>query len=250
MYEFRFYSVAPGRMASELALVYDMAISGAPDLPGGPPVHRESLWERYGVPKPIGSWTALSGSRLPAFLYIIKWDSLTQRDERFPRFWADPFWQARRAALTDGMTLVDSIENWLLDPSPAWTAARDDDASQPMGGVHELRIQHILNGAQGDAATVLGEVDLPALKSLGARVLGVFEMIIGPNRPTFVTMLAWPDIDAHHRAWFEMDRHQGVVAQRGREQARYGRRLFGKVDQYLLEPAPWNTPLANFGVPR
>jgi hypothetical protein len=36
MYEFRFYAVAHGHMASELALVYDMAISGALDVLGGP----------------------------------------------------------------------------------------------------------------------------------------------------------------------------------------------------------------------
>ncbi|NGN44591.1 hypothetical protein G6N74_26380 [Mesorhizobium sp. CGMCC 1.15528] len=250
MYEFRFYSVAHGRMASELALVYDMAIAGAPDVPGGPPVHTESLWERYGVPKPIGSWTALSGRRTPAFLYIMKWDSLTQRDERFPRFWTDPFWRARRAELTDGMPLVDSIENWLLDPSPAWATARVDEASQPVGGVHEMRIQHVLNGSQAHAADVLGEVDLPALQVLGARLLGVFEVVIGPERPMFVTMLAWPDLETQHRAWSEMDRDPKIAAQRQKEFARYGRGLIGTLDQYLLEPMPWNTPLANFGVSR
>ncbi len=250
MYEFRFYSVAHGRMASELALVYDMAIAGAPDVPGGPPAHTESLWDRYGVPKPIGSWTALSGRRTPAFLYIMKWDSLTQRDERFPRFWTDPFWRARRAELTDGMPLVDSIENWLLDPSPAWAAAREDDSSQPVGGVHEMRIQHILNGSQAHAVDVLGGVDLLALQAQGARLLGVFEVVIGPERPMFVTMLAWPDLETQHHAWSEMDRDPKIIAQRQKELGRYGRRLFGTLDQYLLEPMPWNTPLANFGVSR
>jgi hypothetical protein len=250
MYEFRFYSVAHGRLASELALVYDMAIAGAPVEPGGAPANKETLWERYGVPKPIGSWTALSGRRTPAFLYILKWDSLAQRDERFPRFWNDPFWRARRAELTDGMPLVDSIENWLLDPCPAWDKAREDEASQPVGGVHEMRIQPVLNGSQVHAADVLAEVDLPRLKSLGARLLGVFEVAIGPNRPTFVILLAWPDIDAQHRAWFAMDRDAGILAQRQAERERYGRRLFGSVDAYLLEPAPWNVPLANFGAAR
>ena len=246
MYEFRFYAVEHGRMASELALVFEMAIAGAPETPGGSPALKESLWERYGVPRPIGSWTAVSGRRLPAFLYIMKWDSLTQRDERFPRFWTDPFWRARRAQLTDGKPLVDSIENWLLDPSPAWAKMRED-ADDFVGGVHEMRIQHILNGAQGHAADVLADVDLPALKALGARVLGVFELVIGPARPTFVTILAWPDLETQHRAWFEMDHSAAILAQRRSETARYGRRLFGDLDQYLLQPMPWNLPRANFG---
>lgn len=250
MYEFRFYSVAHGRLASELALVYDMAIAGAPAAPGGVPAHKETLWDRYGVPKPIGSWTALSGRRTPAFLYIMKWDSMAQRDERFPRFWNDPFWRARRAELTDEMPLVDSIENWLLDPCSAWDRAREENCSEPVGGVHELRIQPVLNGSQADAANVWAEVDLPKLKSLGARLLGVFEVVIGPNRPTFVLLLAWTDIDAHARAWSAMDRDEAILAQRLSEKERYGRRLFGSVDSYLLEPAPWNLPLANFGATR
>jgi hypothetical protein len=250
MYEFRFYSVAHGRMASELALVYDMAMGGAPDVPGGPPVHRESLWERYGVPKPIGSWVALSGRQMPGFLYIMKWDSLMKRDERFPRFWTDPFWQARRAELTDGMPLVDSIENWLLEPSAAWDTHHENDASQPVGGIHELRIQNALNGSQVHAAEVLGTVDLPAWKAAGARVLGVFEVAIGPERPKLVTILAWPDLDTQHRAWLEVERNESIVAQRQSERARYSQPLLGPVDQYLLEPMPWNPPLANFGVVR
>ena len=247
MYEFRFYSVAHGRMASELALVYDMAIGGAPDVPGGPPAHKDSLWERYGVPTPIGSWTALSGRRLPAFLYIMRWDSLTQRDERFPRFWTDPFWRARRAELTDGMPLVDSIENWLLEPSAAWPKVPEEASDSPVGGIHEMRIQHVLNGAQANAAEALAEVDLPTLKALGARVLGIFDLAIGPGRPTMVTLLAWPDLDTQHRAWFEFDRDAEVLAQRKAETARHGRRLFGDVDAYLLQPMSWNMPRANFG---
>jgi hypothetical protein len=110
---------------------------------------------------------ALSGRRLPAFLYIIKWDSLTQRDERFPRFWTDLFWRRRRGELTDGMPLVDSIENWLLKPSSAWDLVREDDTFQPVGGIHEMRIQDCI-GSQKHAAEILGNVDLPALKSAGA----------------------------------------------------------------------------------
>jgi hypothetical protein len=247
MYEFRFYSVAHGRMASELALVHDMAIAGAPDVPGGPPSRGDSLWDRYGVPRPVGSWTALSGRGLPAFLYIMKWDSLTQRDERFPRFWTDPFWRARRAELTDGAPLVDSIENWLLDPSPAWAEAREQSSELPVAGVHEMRVQQVLNGAQAQAAEALAEVDLPTLKSLGARVLGVFDLVIGPSRPTMITLLAWPDLDTQHRAWFEMDRDPNVLARRDAEAARHGRRLFGDLDAYLLEPMSWNMPRANLG---
>jgi len=110
-----------------------------------------------------------------------------------------------------------------------------------------MRVQHVLNGAQPQAAEALAEVDLPMLKALGAQVLGIFDLVIGPGRPTMVTLLAWPDLDTHHRAWFEMDRDAEVLAQRKAETARHGRRLFADVDAYLLQPMSWNMPHANFG---
>lgn len=250
MYEFRFYSVAPGRTASELALVYDMAMAGAPDEPGGPPAHDESLWARYGVPTPVGSWTVLAGRGTPGFLYILPWESLAERDARFPRFWGDPFWQARRAELTDGMTLVESIENWILTPCLAWDAAREPDASEPVGGVHEMLLQPILNGRQGEAADILANVDLPHLTALGARLLGVLEVALGPDRPKFVTLLAWPDLETQHAGWHEMDADPKIAAQRRREVAAHGQPVFLPPDRYLLEPMAWNTPKANLGATR
>lgn len=248
MLEYRFYAVADGRMASELALVHSMAIAGAPAVEGGPPAHEETLWERYGVPKPLGSWMVVAGRQAPGFLYIIKWASLAQRDERFPRFWADPFWRAQRAELTDGMTLVNSIENWLLDASPAWAAVREDDGGGPVSGIHELRVQNVLNGSQTEAADVFAKVDLPVARRHGARVLGVMEVVIGPERPRFVTLLAWPDLETQQKAAFAIDRDPEIVAQRARERTSAGGRLFLTLDQYLLEPLPWNTPEPNLGI--
>lgn len=247
VFEFRFYAVASGRMASELALVHDMAIAGAPDVEGGPPHHGESLWERYGVPKPLGSWVTLSGARAPGFLYIMKWNSLAERDARFPRFWTDPFWRARRAELTDGMPLVDAIENWLLDPLPQWEGLRRTGDAAEIGGVHELRVDNILNGSQRDAADILGRVDLPALKRHGATVLGLFEVVIGPERPRFVTLIAWPDLETQAAAWGAVDGDPAIAAQRRHEQERYGRRLFSSCNQHLLQPVDWNRPRTDLG---
>ena len=249
MFEFRFYSVASGRTASELALVHDMAVAGAPEVEGGPPVHTETLWERYGVPKPVGSWTTVAGSDAPGFLYIIKWPSMADRDARFPKFWADPLWRARRAQLTDGMPLVDSIENWVLDPLPGWQGLRDIGTDAAVGGLHELRVQDILNGHQGEAGDTLARVDLPIAIEHGARLLGHFEVSLGPARPRFVTLLAWPDADAHFDAAQRIDTDPRILAARAEERARHGRRLFQQTRQHLLDPVSWNTPAPNLGEP-
>lgn len=248
MFEFRFYAVSSGRMVNELALVHDMAIAGAPEVPGGPPGQGTSLWARYGVPTPRGSWIAVSGRQTPGFLYLMKWDSLAQRDANFPRFWTDPFWRARRAELTDGMPLVDSIESWLLDPLPGWDRLRE--APHPaVGGMHEVRVLPVLNGSQAEAARVLMSVDIPALQGQGARLLGAFEVVIGPDRPRFVLMLAWPDADAQARGWGAVEQAPAILAQREAEQARFGRPLWHTADSWLLDPVEWNMPAANLGEP-
>lgn len=249
VFEFRFYHVASGRMASELALVHDMAVAGAPDVEGGPPHHRETLWERYGVPRPLGSWVTLSGPAAPGFLYIMKWPSLAERDARFPRFWSDPFWRARRGQLTDGMPLVDSIENWLLNPLPEWTTLAESDDAEA-GGVHELRVEDILNGSQREAAEVLASVDLPAARRLGAKVLGFFEVSIGPDRPRFVTLLAWPDLESQTKARLSLDADGTIAAQRARERQRHGRALVLSTRQHLLQPVEWNLPRTDLGADR
>ena len=76
-YEFRFYAVAPGRLTDEMALVRRVSADPAPDLDDaeGP-----SLWDRYGVPRPVGSWITLTGRNRPGFLYIVPWQTLAQRD--------------------------------------------------------------------------------------------------------------------------------------------------------------------------
>lgn len=246
IYEFRFYDVADGRMADELSLVYDVAINGAPEVPGGPSMHKQSLWDQYGVPRPVGSWVARIGAQLPAFLYIIKWDSLSQRDELFSKFWSDPIWQARRAELTDGMTLVDSIETWVAKPSAAW---EPPVASGATGGVHELRMKPVLAGAQEQAADTLRQCDLPALRSYGAQVLAVLELEIGPCGPMLLTMLAWPDQHALTNAWQDMEADETVIAQPKREIQAFGQPLFGPSQQYVLDPMAWNLPDARFGMP-
>jgi len=247
MYEFRFYAVSHGRMAPELALIYDMAINGAPAEPGGPPAYKESLWERYGVPRPVGVWTVASGQRMPGLLYIIPWQSMTERDAIFPRFWTDPFWRARRAEATQGSPLVESIETWLMSPSSAWVAARGAGSAAPVGGLHELRIHRVYNGHVDQAAAAWGDIELPLLQQHGGQLLGAFDVVIGPDRPALVTLLAWPNMATHQAAWASFDADPQIAAQRQREVETFGRPLYSRVEQYLLDPLPWCTPLANFG---
>ncbi|MWB78187.1 hypothetical protein GLS40_09140 [Pseudooceanicola sp. 216_PA32_1] len=240
-YEFRFYAVAPGRLPDEMALVRSVAVDGAPDGAA------HSLWDRYGVPRPVGSWITLTGRNRPGFLYVVPWDSLDQRDAHLPRFWTDPLWSARRAELTGGHTLVNDIETTIYTALPEWAALRDPAPAAPVPGVHELRVYDLDTGTQPEAQRVLGAVDLPAAMSLGARVLGLFGMVLGADRPRLACLLAWPDIRTQMQAAEALDRHPDVVAQRAAEIAARGGVIYDRMDQYLLQPMAWNMPHTNLG---
>ncbi|MEC7259726.1 MAG: NIPSNAP family protein [Pseudomonadota bacterium] len=243
-YEFRFYAVAPGRLTDEMALVRRVSADPAPDLgtAEGP-----SLWDRYGVPRPVGSWITLTGRNRPGFLYIVPWQTLAQRDACLPRFWTDPLWAAQRAELTNGQTLVNSIETTVFTPLPEWAALREPDATDPVGGIHELRIYDLVTGDQPKAQQVLAQVDLPAAQALGARILAMLGLVLGADRPRIAVLLAWPDIATQTTAAESLDSNPDITAQREAEWHAHGRPLFDRIDSYLLEPMRWNAPCPNLG---
>lgn len=246
-YELRFYAVAPGRLTDEMALVRNVSADPAPDLddPAG-----DSLWDRYAVPRPVGSWITLTGRNRPGFLYIVPWQTLGQRDACLPRFWADPLWAARRSELTGGQTLVSSIETMIFAPLPEWAALRSPAGNEPVGGVHELRLYDFVTGEQPQGQRVLAGVDLPAAKARGAQILGFMGMVFGPNRPRLAALLAWPDLKTQMAAAEALDSDPAVTAQREMEWSAQGRPLFDRLDQYLLEPMAWNAPRPNLGAPK
>lgn len=225
-------------MASELALVYEMAVAGAPETPGGPPSQGPSLWDRYGVPRPAGSWTTIAGQGTPGFLYIIRWESMAERDAHFPRFWTDPYWRARRAQLTDGMTLVDEIETWLMQPLPEVSSLLQSDA-EPLGGVHEMLVLQVAAGERAVVATALANEFLPAIRKAGAVIVGAFAVAVGPDLPKMVVMLAWPEPEQAMAA----DARAAVAALSSAD-------MVQDAKTWLLDPQAWNLPQSGLGEPQ
>lgn len=235
IYEYRFYDVAHGRMAAEVARMYDVALKGGTD----------SMFAKYGVKLPLGAWVATAGRRLPLFGYIQQWDSLKQRDAAFPPFWADPVWAKMKAETDGGSPLVERMEDWLMRPAPCWAKVRTDDKPGP---VHEMRVERVSNGHLPTAHALMGEVILPQYQVLGAVVLGVFDVLIGPNIPTLVTFLAWPDHETQQRAAARLDVEPRVLNGLKAARAKAGEPLFVDLQQHILQPVPWAVPAPNFGV--
>jgi hypothetical protein len=237
-FEFRFYECTSGRLAEETARMHEVAVAGD----DGP-----SLFDQYGIPRPLGAWTAVAGARLPLFGYILAWDSLDRRDVCFPGFWADPRWAAVRDRTDAGSPMVEHIENWLMGASPAW----DRPSARPLGpefALHEMRIHHCLAGHAPAVSDYLATIELPQARIMGAAVIGVFDVLIGPDMPAIVSFLAWPDYETQQAGWRRIDVEPRVRERRRKWSAELGLDPIRTVEQTLLRPLDFAHPAADFGI--
>ena len=183
-----------------------------------------------------GAWKVTAGAALPAVAVLHRWGDLA----------------AREAALADGThvltcDLLQRHSTAIFGPSPAWTLARREELVPP-GAIYELRMQRVLNGHGAEAAQVLGESTLPLLQAMGARVLGVFDLLLGANRPGLATLLAWPGLAAQQQAWARLHVEPRFWRRRDEEQSRLHRRLFGDEEALLLGALAGFAPAPDLGV--
>jgi hypothetical protein len=107
IYELRVYHCAPGRL---------------------PALHQRfenttlKLWEKYGIEQ-VGFWTTLVGPSNQTLTYLLKWDSLAERERKWNAFASDPEWLAKRAESEAQQIIVERVENQLLVPT-AYSALR------------------------------------------------------------------------------------------------------------------------------
>jgi hypothetical protein len=239
-FEFRFYECTSGRLAEETARMHEVSVA---DENGDGP----SLFDEFGIPRPLGAWTAVAGARLPLFGYILAWDSLDRRDVCFPNFWADPRWAAVRDRTDAGSPMVEHIENWLMGPSPAWNR-RSTRSLASAHGLHEMRIHHCMVGQAPAVTDYLAQIELPQAEITGATVIGVFDVLIGPDMPAIVSFLAWPDYVTQQAGWRRIDVEPRVHERHRKWSADLGLNPIRTVEQTLLRPLGYARPRANFGI--
>lgn len=99
IYEKHVYQSVSGQMPKLLARFQDQVLQ---------------IWERHGI-RPIGFWT--TGEAGNELTYILPWESLADREERWTAFTNDPDWhKARNDSESDG-PIVASIKNQILTPT-------------------------------------------------------------------------------------------------------------------------------------
>jgi len=107
IYELRVYHCLPGRLPALLKRFDTVTVR---------------LFEKHGIQQ-LGFWTVAIGDSNQDLVYILRWESLAEREKRFAAFQSDPEWiEARRKSEEDG-PLLASISNSILTPT-AFSAAR------------------------------------------------------------------------------------------------------------------------------
>jgi hypothetical protein len=101
VYELRIYHAVPGRLL---------------DLNNRFSTITLKLWDKFGI-RQVGFWTTLVGPSNNALYYLLEWESLAEREQKWNAFAAHPDWLAARAETEKNGPLVERIENMLLTPT-------------------------------------------------------------------------------------------------------------------------------------
>jgi hypothetical protein len=101
LYELRIYHCMPGKLAAVVTRFETATVK---------------LFEKHGI-QPIGFWTVAIGESNADLYYILKWDSLDERQKKFGAFQADPDWIAVRNKSEEAGPIIASFSNTILTPT-------------------------------------------------------------------------------------------------------------------------------------
>ena len=72
-----------------------------------------AFWKRHGIEQ-AGFWTTAIGDSNQALYYLLKWESLADREKKWNAFQADPEWHTKRAETEKNGAIVARVENSIL----------------------------------------------------------------------------------------------------------------------------------------
>ena len=101
IHELRIYEAIPGRL---------------PDLNNRFQTITLNLWEKHGI-RQVAFWTADIGTS-NELVYLLEWESLAERDQKWSAFQSDPEWIEKRAQTEANGPIVARVRNSILRPTP------------------------------------------------------------------------------------------------------------------------------------
>jgi hypothetical protein len=101
IYELRIYRAVPGRLPAVMKRFETITLD---------------LWKRHGI-RQAGFWTTLIGESNQELTYMLAWDSLAEREQKWNAFQSDPEWIAKRAETEKDGAIVANIARSFLVPT-------------------------------------------------------------------------------------------------------------------------------------
>lgn len=101
IYEMRVYDCLPGRLPALLKRFETTTLK---------------IWERHGI-RQAGFWTTLVGQNNHRLVYLLAWESLAEREQKWNAFAADPEWVAKRAESEKDGPILANVSNEMLAPT-------------------------------------------------------------------------------------------------------------------------------------
>lgn len=101
IHELRIYHCLPGRLPALLKRFETVTLG---------------LWQKHGI-RQAGFWTVAIGESNLALYYLLEWESLAEREQKWAAFQADPEWQAKRAESERDGPIIERVVNQILQPT-------------------------------------------------------------------------------------------------------------------------------------
>ena len=101
IYEQRIYHAMPGRMPDLLKRFDEITLP---------------IWSRHGI-RQAGFWTVEVGGSNHDLIYLLAWDSMAEREQKWAAFQADPEWLEKRSKTEQNGPLISSFGNAFLRPT-------------------------------------------------------------------------------------------------------------------------------------
>ena len=101
IHELRIYHCLPGRLPALLQRFEKVTLE---------------LWRRHGI-RQAGFWTVAIGESSNDLYYLLEWNSLAEREQKWTAFQNDPEWTAKRAESEKDGPILASLSNQILQPT-------------------------------------------------------------------------------------------------------------------------------------
>ncbi len=101
LYELRIYDCCPGRLPALLDRFNTITLK---------------IWERHGI-RQAGFWTTVIGESNQQLVYLLAWESLAEREQKWNAFQADPEWIEKRTETEREKPIVANVSSQIMAPT-------------------------------------------------------------------------------------------------------------------------------------